>query len=291
MPFESQLAASIDQFHQQQGVCDTAYKGLFLYRSSVPMERKPIIYNPSICLIAQGKKRIFIDSREYCYDTDNYLINSVTMPVEAQALNVTSDKPFLGLSLAIDSYLISQLLIEMEQQEQEVNAQKPENIIAASPVTERLHSSFIRLLECLNSEMDMKVLAPSLIREIYYEVLKGPQGKMLRNCVSNHSGANRIAPVVHYIENNFQQALDIGMIAQFAGMSSSTLHEQFKQVTSMSPMKFVKSLRLHHAHSLLLSGALASEASYNVGYSSPSQFSREFKRFFGETPKEIQALK
>ena len=138
--------------------------------------------------------------------------------------------------------------------------------------------------------MDIRVLAPNLIREIYYEVLKGPHGKMLRNCVANHSGANRIAPVVHYIENNFHQALDIETIARFAGMSSSSLHEQFKQVTSMSPMKFVKSLRLHRAHSLLLSGSLASEASYSVGYSSPSQFSREFKRFFGETPRDIQAI-
>ncbi|WP_315983363.1 AraC family transcriptional regulator [Aliamphritea spongicola] len=96
---------------------------------------------------------------------------------------------------------------------------------------------------------------------------------------------------MHYIEKNFHQPLDIDTIARFAGMSSSTLHEQFKQITSMTPMQFVKSLRLHRAHSLLLSGTQASEASYSVGYSSPSQFSREFKRFFGDSPREIQALR
>jgi AraC-like DNA-binding protein len=290
VPFDSQLAASIHQLQADEGVNYTPLDGLLLFRSDLPLEPKPFIYNPSICVIAQGRKKIFIENREYNYDTDNFLINTVTMPVEAQVLNASEDRPYLGLSLAIDSYMIGQLLIEMEQQGQLEDSQKPNDIISASPITERLHSSLIRLLECLNSEMDLKVLAPNLIREIYYEVLKGPHGKMLRNCVSNHNGANRIAPVVHYIENNFHQALDIETIARFAGMSSSSLHEQFKQVTSMSPMKFVKSLRLHRAHSLLLSGSLASEASYSVGYSSPSQFSREFKRFFGETPRDIQAL-
>jgi AraC-like DNA-binding protein len=290
VPFESQLAASIDQLHPQQDLCYIPYDGLYLFRSSFPLARKPIVYSPSICVIAQGKKKLFIENTECTYDTDNYLINSLTMPVEAQVDSATEDSPYLGLSLEIDSYLVSQLLIEMEQQELVLDVQKPDDIIRSSPVTERLHNCFIRLLDCLGSEMDKKILLPSLIREIYYEVLKGPHGKMLRNCVSNHNGAHRIAPVVHYIENNFHQSLDIDTIARFAGMSSSTLHEQFKQVTSMSPMKFVKSLRLHRAHSLLLSGSLASEASYSVGYSSPSQFSREFKRFFGETPKSIQSL-
>lgn len=290
MQFDSQLAASIHQFHPQQELCYNALEGLQLFHSNSPLVRKPIIYKPSICVIAQGRKKIHIDNREYNYDTDNYLINSVTMPVEGQVLNATEVKPYLGLCLSIDSYVISQLLTEMEQKNHEREKPKPENIITSTPITARLHNSLIRLLECISSDMDKKVLAPNLVREIYYEVLKGPHGNMLRNCVSNHNGAHRIAPVVHYIERNFDQALDIDAIANFAGMSSSTLHQQFKEVTTMSPMSFVKSLRLHRAHSLLLSGALASEASYKVGYSSPSQFSREFKRFFGETPREIQAI-
>lgn len=136
--------------------------------------------------------------------------------------------------------------------------------------------------------MDQEVLAPAIKREIFYEVLKGLHGNLLRNCVAHHAGANRIAPVVHYIEKNFQQPLDIDTIARYAGMSSSSLHDHFKQATSMTPMQFVKSLRLHQAHSLLLSGNPVSESSYKAGYNSPSQFSREFKRFFGNTPSDIQ---
>lgn len=288
MQLDSQLAASIDKHHPQEGIHKCQHEQLWLFRSNAPMGRRPIVYGPSICVIAQGKKKMYVGDREYNYDPDNYLINSVTMPVEAEVLNASDDSPYLGLSLGIDSYVIGQLLIEMEQQDREAS-QQSDQIIHCSPVTDRLHNSFIRLLQCLDNEMDMKVLAPGLVREIYYEVLQGPHGDILRNCVSNHSGANRIAPVVHYIENNFHLPLDIDTIARFAGMSSSTLHEQFKQVTSMTPMQFVKSLRLHRAHSLLLSGTQASEASYSVGYSSPSQFSREFKRFFGDSPREIQA--
>ncbi|MBN3560839.1 AraC family transcriptional regulator N-terminal domain-containing protein [Aliamphritea spongicola] len=291
MQFDSELAASIGRFHQEDGICQTGLPGLVLYRSAKIMPRQPVVYNPSICVIAQGKKRVHFGTRECSYDPDNYLINSVTMPVEGEVVRAAEDKPYMGLSLRIDSYVISQLLIEMEQQDQQPEQLPSDEIILSSPATDKLQSSFIRLLECLPDEMDRKVLAPGLIREIYYEVLKGPHGDVLRNCVSNNAGANRIAPVVHYIEKNFHQPLDIDTIARFAGMSSSTLHEQFKQITSMTPMQFVKSLRLHRAHSLLLSGTQASEASYSVGYSSPSQFSREFKRFFGDSPREIQALR
>jgi AraC-like DNA-binding protein len=118
-------------------------------------------------------------------------------------------------------------------------------------------------------------------------VLRGPHGYLLRNCVRNDSRSNRIAPIVHYIEENFRRPLDIESIAGFAGMSASTLHQYFRDVTSMSPMQFVKRLRLHQARMLLLSGSQAGEACFQVGYSSPSQFSREFKRFFGDLPSEV----
>ncbi len=289
MVFSSQLAQAIAKYAVTDCITETAIPGLKFYRADVPKPRSPVIYQPAICLIAQGGKRIYFGDAERSYDPDNYLINSVTMPVEAEVTNVEPDQPYLGLSLEIDSYLVSQLLIDMEQQKP-LPLQEADEIILATEVTDRLESSFLRLLGCLDNEMDLKVLAPAIRREIFYEVLTGPHGDILRNCVSNHAGANRIAPVVHYIEENFHQPLDVDTIARFAGMSSSSLHDHFKQITSMSPMQFVKSLRLHRAHSLLLSGSAATEASYQVGYNSPSQFSREFKRFFGAPPKEVVAM-
>jgi AraC-like DNA-binding protein len=160
-------------------------------------------------------------------------------------------------------------------------------ICISSPLTGRLRLSLIRLLRLLDDPLDCSILAPNLLYELHYEVLRGPHGYLLRNCVYNDSRSNRVAPIVHYIEENFRRSLDIDTIARVAGMSASTLHQYFREVTSMSPMQFVKSLRLHQARMLLLSGSQASEACYRVGYSSPSQFSREFKRFFGDLPSEV----
>lgn len=287
MSHKSSLAKAIDSNCHEDGITETSIPGLKLYRSEICINRRPVVYHPAICLVAQGQKKMHYGDVTCSYDSDNYLINSLTIPVEAEVLDASDDAPYLGLSLQIDSYLIGQLLIDMDQAFAVNDANN--EVAVSTQVTEHLNNCLIRLLDCLENEMDRKVLAPTLKREIFYEVLKGSNGDILRNCVANHAGSNKIAPVIQFIEDNFHTPLDVETIAKFAGMSPSTLHDRFKQITSMSPMQFVKSLRLHKAHSLLLSGNPASEASYQVGYNSPSQFSREFKRFFGDSPRNIQA--
>lgn len=287
MFYKSSLAQSIDMNCHADGVTETNIAGLNLYKSGSSIERQPVMYLPTICIVAQGQKQMYYGDYSCQYDPDNYLINSVAMPVEAEVQDASETAPYLGLSLKIDSYMVSQLLIDMEQEFTSIETNK--QIIVSCKLSDHLQNCLIRLLACLSNEMDRKILAPSLQREIFYEVLKGPHGDILRNCVANHAGANKIAPVIQYIEDNYHKPLDIDAIAKYAGMSPSSLHDRFKQITSMSPMQFVKSLRLHKAHTLLLSGNPASEASYQVGYNSPSQFSREFKRFFGDSPRNIQA--
>jgi len=283
------LATAIARFVGEGTLHKTALDGLNLYRSEQEIGRQPIVYDPTICVIAQGRKKIYFGDYTSGYDRDNYLINSLTMPIEAEVVSATPDKPYLGLSLAIDPKIVSQLMLEMDRLVPQAEAKQASSIISSAAVTDRLSDCFVRLVSLLDSPVDLEILAHGLKREIYYEVLKGPQGHLLRNCVTNLSGANRIAPVVHYIEENFHRSLDIETLAGYASMSTSSLHAHFKQVTSMSPMQFVKTLRLHKARLMLLSGDPASEASYRVGYSSPSQFSREFKRFFGDSPREVLA--
>ena len=287
MSFQSQLAQTLETVCLNEGLTATHIPGLQLYRCNTAVSRKPAMYAPTICVIAQGHKQIYMGDRTCRYDADNYLISSISMPLEVEIGGVTPETPYLGFSLDIDQHIVAQLLIDMEQAQ--ASSDKADHVLVSTEVTESLLSSFLRLLGCAGKPMDIHILSTALKREIYYEVLKGPYGEVLRNCVANHTGANRISPAMHYIEQNFQTALDIDSIAKYAGMSTSSLHDHFKQVTSMSPMQYVKRLRLHRAHSLLLSGTQASEASYHVGYNSPSQFSREFKRFFGESPREIQA--
>lgn len=288
MASNSDLARAIARTVGDETVADTALPGLRLYRSASSVPRMPIVYVPTICLIAQGRKQVYFGNQSCSYDPAHYLINSLTMPIEAEVVDVAPGSPYLGLSLAIEPDLVGQLMVDMDSLGMTAVNGEAKQILAATAITERLEHCFVRLLALLESPPDLAILGPGIRREIFYEVLKGPHGGLLRNCVANHAGANRIAPVVHFIEENFERSLDIDEIARHAGMSSSTLHAYFKQVTSMSPMQFVKSLRLHRARMLLLSGEPASEASYRVGYSSPSQFSREFKRFFGDSPREVQ---
>lgn len=271
------------------GAQATDLDGLVLYRQDGELPRLPAVYEPSICVIAQGHKRIYYGEQVCTYDPDNYLISSLTLPVDVELLGACADAPYLGLSLAVDRDMVGMLMQEMEALGSLPVAGDVKQVISATALNPRLQQCFVQLLEALDDPVDRAVLAPVLQRQIFYEVLKGPYGYLLRNCVTSYAGANRIAPVVHYIEANFHEPLDIDGISRFAGMSASSLHEHFKQATSMSPMQFVKNLRLHRARTLLLSGSQASDTSYRVGYSSPSQFSREFKRLFGERPRDVQA--
>jgi AraC-like DNA-binding protein len=285
----SELAAAIGRHLRKDGENPTTIPGLTLYRRGGGLRRTHGIYQPSICVVAQGAKRMHYGDNTHTYDPDNYLISSLTLPAEAEIVDVSPERPFLGLKIDIDRSIVSRLMIDMKTRASTVEPIDPSGICIASPLTDRLRQKFIRLLELLDDPLDQAILGPGLLYELHYEVLRGPHGYLLRNCVLNDSRANRIAPIVHYIVENFHRPLDVESIARFAGMSSSTLHEHFKSATSLSPMQFVKRLRLHQARVMLLSGSPASVASYRVGYGSPSQFSREFKRFFGDLPSHVHS--
>lgn len=291
MPFDSDLAAIIARHAPAEGINETPVAGLVLYRGGGDIPRQPVIYRPSICVVAQGRKHIFLGDESYRYDADNYLINSLTLPIEAEVSGTSPQRPYLGLSLDIDPEPVGQLILQMDRHAARHRGSPAEGIVAATPLTGRLHQALSRLVDTILEPMDRDILCEGIKREIFYEVLKGPRGELLRNSIRSHHGANRIAPVVHFIEQNFHRPLDIEAIAGIAQMSPSALHEHFRAATSLSPMQFVKNLRLHRARALLLSGTKASEACYRVGYGSPSQFSREFRRLFGHAPKEVSGFR
>ncbi len=286
----SVLAEVVGSRCQQDGITETSVNGLRLYRSSMCTPRQPVVYTPTICIVAQGRKQVHVGNQTYGYDPDNYLINSLIFPMEAEVLDASPELPYLGLSLEIDNQIVGQLMLDMSRYDSDagiIRAGQNTELVSASSLNNQLLQQIIRLVELEQNVMDRQILGGSLKREIFYEVLKGPQGGMLRNCINNHVGAHRVAHVIHYIEQNYKKPLDIEMISSVANMSHSSLHDHFKEVTSMSPMQFVKSLRLHQARLLLLEGTSVAEACYSVGYSSHSQFSREFKRLFGESPKSL----
>lgn len=152
----------------------------------------------------------------------------------------------------------------------------------------KIENSLERLLDIANNEIDIKVLSKSFLREVYYEILKSPYGYILRNSAQHHLKAHQMIPTIKYLERNFKNDISIDEIAKFASMSISSLHDNFKKATSLSPIQFIKQLRLHNAHSLLLTGYNASNAAFESGYNNSAQFSREFKRLFGYSPKELK---
>lgn len=285
----SELAEAIARRIEGDGVNPTPIPGLMLVTRGQPLVRTPGIYSPSICVVAQGCKRMHCGEASLTYDRDRYLINSLTMPAEAEIGDVSPERPFLGLVLKIDRSIVSRLMIEMTDRKWPDEPAASSGISISSPLTHRLKLKLISLLELLDDPLDRKILAPGLLYAVHYEVLRGPHGYLLRNCVLNGARASRISSIIHYIEENYHQPLDVESIARVAGMSQSSLHQYFRDATSMSPMQFVKRLRLHEARVLLLGGSPASVASYRVGYSSPSQFSREFKRFFGDPPSQVHS--
>ncbi len=286
-PHQTELAALIARHATEDGRTFTELPGLSAVRMSAPLDCTPVVYEPSLCIVGQGHKRARLDGHSVVYDPMHYLICSITLPVESEIEHATPEQPFLGLVLDLDMAVISQLLLEVEELLPWPVDECDEPSITVGTMDAGFSRAVLRLLEVADDPVRRKVLAPGLKREVFFEALRGSQGHRLRQCVLRDSSAHRIARVVRYLEEHFRERLDVETIAREAGMSASALHQHFKQATTMSPMQFVKKLRLHHARSRLLTGESAGQAAFEVGYSSPSQFSREFRRMFGVSPTQV----
>jgi AraC-like DNA-binding protein len=282
------LREKIKQLATNEGLNDIGIEGIDLYKMSKPYTRMSSVLIPAICVIAQGSKNIYLGDDTFTYNEDSYLLGTVKVPIESELNDASPDKPYLGMIIHIDSAILNELLINFDDLKEWQTAKKTDEIISTSPLTNRVESAMERLLDIANNPMDIKVLGKSLIREIYYEILKTPEGHILRNSVGHHTKAHHMVPTIKYLEKNFKNDISVEEIAKFASMSISSLHENFKKATSLSPIQFIKQLRLHNAHNLLLEGYNASNAAFESGYTNSAQFSREFKRFFGVSPRDLK---
>lgn len=272
-----------------EGFSETFVPGLRLYRQSEPTPQPmPVVYDPSICVIVHGTKRLRVGDRAITYDPWNYLISAFTLPVESEVPEATPEEPFLGFVLRFDPVLVGKLLAEIDDLV-EWPRDPPRQAISACPMSDTLARAMSRLLGCIDDPTDRKVLARALIREVLYEVLRGPRGWVLREQSLRGGNTHRVARVVAFLEQHFREPLDVETIARHAAMSPSALHQHFKQLTGLSPIQYVQRLRLHEARALLIGGRAAAEAGFEVGYKSPSQFSREFRRLFGIPPGRLRA--
>ena len=268
-----------------EGLRPSILDGLQLGRSSRNTPRAPVMYEPSIYIVANGRKIGFVGSRRVVYDANNYLVLSIPLPFECET-EVGEDGPLLGMSVRVDVGVVSELALKMDALRRAEDEGCVE-CIRATPLDASLSTAAVRLLECLRSPVDAKVLGPGLMREITYRVLCGPQGHVLLAMLARHGQLAQIQSVLQRIHHRFSEPLNVQGLAEEAGMSVSAFHHHFKAVTASSPLQYLKSVRLHKARMLMVhDGVGAAVAADRVGYESASQFSREFRRFFGSSPVE-----
>ena len=282
---------AIARYTERSELSTTAIPGLSLFRRNEPTEPHSGMYEPSICLVAQGAKRVLLGDDTYLYDAQHYLITSVNLPTIVQVIEARPEKPYLGLSLKFDLREVSQLLVDSNLPQP--RAQQASRGMATGTVTPPLLGAFQRLLELLDEEQDIPILAPVIQKEIIYRLLVGDQGERLRQIATAGSQSQQIARAIEWLKSNFSQQLRIDDLAAQARMSASTFHHHFRSMTALSPLQFQKQLRLQEARRLMLAERMdAASAAFQVGYESPSQFSREYNRLFGAPPlKDITGLR
>jgi len=249
------------------------------------LPRTPMMYQPGIVILFQGRKTGYLGSTVFHYDATKYLMLTVPLPVECET-EATLAEPLAGMCLSVDIASLQDLLLDIGDDEQFQPQAQTSGIHSAFMSDEMLWAAE-RLLDVMNNPRDARVLGPQLVREMIYYVLIGPIGGALLSLVNRQTQFSQIARALRRIENHFAESLSVDMLAAEVNMSISAFHHNFKAVTQTSPLQYLKRYRLHQARLMMLQdGMKASAAAVRVGYESPSQFSREFKRYFGVTPGE-----
>jgi AraC-like DNA-binding protein len=276
------LAALVSRHIDRTGMVNTPVKRLSLFRADEPTVPLPAVYDASLCLIAQGAKRVSLGDQSLMYDTAHYLLVSVDLPLVGHVIEADRDAPYLCCKIDIDQTALTDLILA--QGNRAPKADMP--ALAVYRSDDDLIEAVIRLMRLLDRPDDIPALASLIEREILYRLLTGPHGAALRYMAVADSHLNQVSRAIATIRTSFDRPLRIGDIAAAAGMSASSLHEHFKAVTKMTPIEYQKQLRLQEARRLMLSeGTTAGSAGFAVGYDSPSQFNREYARLFGAPPR------
>jgi AraC-like DNA-binding protein len=285
------LAGSISKALYGAADLATAAPGLALYRNTAPTAPNPCTYEPSLLLIPQGKKRVDLGKLSYVFGESTFLLTSIELPIVSRVSVASVEKPYLAFFLKLDMDIVRDVL-----HTEEVRILAPPvgtGGMVLGEATVELLAPCLRMVRLLGAPQDIPFFGKLLQREIIYRLLQGPQGDRLRSVATMAEQSYRTAKAVTWLRENFEKALNVEELASIAGMSRSTLHHHFRGLTAMSPLQFQKQLRLHTARQKMLTEAFdAASAAFDVGYESPSQFNREYKRFFGRPPmRDVQAYK
>ena len=275
---------AIARRHAREGLVDTAIPGVALMRSQQPTQPLMGVYTPRFCLVLQGAKELLIGDQKLRYDPLNYFIASLDLPFAGCVMEATPLKPYLGLSMELNVDVLASLIADMPGIGDGDGAS-----FAVSPVSSALLDPWVRMMSLLDAPADIPLLAPMLQREIFYRLLQGPQGGVLRQIAQADTKLGQVRRAIAWIRDHFDQPLRVETLAELAGMSSASFHRHFKAATAMSPLQYQKSIRLQEARRMLVTKQDAARVGYAVGYESASQFSREYARQFGLPPSRDAA--
>ncbi|NJL20598.1 MAG: AraC family transcriptional regulator [Leptolyngbyaceae cyanobacterium SM1_3_5] len=286
-----ELAALVSRHTDDQGngVHTTAIESLRFTRTYQPSTMHAVS-EPHLAIVVQGKKEALLNEEIYRYSVGQYLLVSVDLPLNGCVVEATPEQPFLGFKLKLDPAQLCEIIAQTN-----LGIDKNESVRGwcVSDADPSLIDCAIRLTKLLETPQDIPFLSPIIIREIYYRLLTGEQGKAVRQLATTGSNMQRIAEVIRQIKVEFAKPLRIEELAEQANMSASSFHRHFKAVTSMSPLQYQKQLRLLAARQMMLAENVdATQAAYQVGYESTSQFSREYARMFGAPPvRDVERLR
>lgn len=278
------LVSAVQRHATVESSVGTAIPELQLSWFETPTQITALVYEPCICIVVQGAKEVLLAEESYQLDPAHFLLVSVDLPVDARVVDATTSKPYLGLKLSIDPKLVGDLLAEGS----DISATGPSTRgLDVTSLDSRLLDAVTRLVSLLDEPRDIRPLAPLIIREIAHRVLTGPQGLRLRQIALAGAPAYRIARAIRWLKDHFADPLKIETLAEQVGLSTSSFHLHFKNVTTMTPLQYQKRMRLQEARSLMIGEKIdAADAAFRVGYESPSQFSREYRRMFGAPPRQ-----
>lgn len=286
------MARMIGRHVWHDGFNDTALDALSLVASHCRRAREPIVYEPGLVFVVQGEKTGFIDNRMIRYGAGHYLVQAIPLPFECET-DGSADEPLLGAALRIAPELLAELAGIVNPGEAEGAAERLEDTLpmAAVPLDGAIGEALERLLDCLEDPAAARALGQARIREVVFEALRGPQGHLLRQLLQSQGAYARIGGAIELLRAEYASPLSVAALAARAHMSVSSFHAHFKQLTRISPLQYQKRIRLLKARDLLVQNAAnVSGAASAVGYQSASQFSREYKRYFGVPPTRDHGL-
>lgn len=276
------LAEQIARYADRDGIMDTGIARLALVRSSQTGEPVHMVQRPALCIIAQGAKRVLLGDAVIDYGPASYLVASLDLPITGAVTQASQGAPYLCFCLYLDPAMLSEIALTLPA----VSAHAEDGGgMTLHPMTPELVDAATRLTALLGDPTSAPLLAPLVERELLVRLMTGPGGSVLRAIANGESRTGQIARAIAWLKEHFRETFSGPHLAALAGMSLSSFHEHFRRVTGMTPLQYQKQLRLQEARALMLADRLdAAQAGFRVGYESPSQFSREYRRLFGAPP-------